>query len=67
MPYQIVNDCKTPDEAIAASKYFIGQRAKVVKLAASGNMNGEWVVIPEFEVVQDKGRHRLMEAQGIRE
>lgn len=67
MSYQTVRNCKTPEEAIAASDYFLGQRAKVVGLMVSGNLNGEWTVMPEFEISQSKDRHRLLQSQGIEE
>lgn len=67
MSYQAVQNCKTAEEAIEASDYFLGQRAKVISLTVHGNLNGEWVVMPEFDAVQSKDRKRLLESQGIEE
>jgi len=51
--YRVIKDCKTREEAIAKSGLHIGQPARIVGLIASGNIDGQWTVMPEFEVMDE--------------
>lgn len=53
--YEVVKHCKTPSEALARSRYFVGQQASVVALKVYGNTDGVWTIHPEFQVMEARG------------
>lgn len=52
--YEVVRDCKTAEEAIEKSVFRVGQLARLKSLHVTGDTDGQWTVIPRFEVIEEQ-------------
>lgn len=56
--YEVVKNCKTPMEAMEKSGLRVGQPARIKSLHVTGNTDGQWTVIPRFEIVEEQGQEK---------